>query len=145
MNTALAVLLTILSFNAIATDFTFSVPPGIPATDTDGLVITDSDIAFFTFKCGSATGVYDSDKLFQTAGRDNTGVLLRSVNASFSTVGTVTWFCAVSATGQYTDGTGQTQLRAESADGAETTVNVPPGALNPPGKPQVIRITVIVN
>jgi len=138
MNTVIAVILLLLSFNVLASSYTFTAVS--PTADTVGNVTSDTDIALFTFKCGSATGVYTMN--FPTAGRDGAGVLIKSVNATIDTTAIPMMYCAVSATRQYVDANGVTQVGPESLNSQEVSFVPVPPPLSAPGQIQVI---VIVN
>jgi len=136
--TILAVIISLLSFNVLAGSYTFTAAS--PVVDTAGNVTTDSDIAFFTFKCGAATGTYTMN--YPTAGRDGQGVLLKAASVTIDTSSIPVMYCAATATRQYVDTLGNIVVGLESAAGPEVNfVPVPPAL----GSPGAIQVIVIVN
>ena len=132
-----------LSFSASAASITFNVVS--PTHDVNGLTVTDNDIAFFTIKCGDASGGYHPGAPWTNQiGRDTNQVLQKSITVIINNTETINRiYCVATATGQYIDENVAAVLRAESVNSAEinfdpnnaSTPPVPvPGALLPPGQ-----------
>jgi len=143
MNTALAVLLAILSFNLMAAQYV--ITGTTPPFDTDGLALTDADMAYYTFHCGTATGVYDADKIYQTAGRDGNGLFIKSFTATINTAGISGLYCAQTVSRQWTDENNVVQVMAPSPLSPEAYVVPEPGLPSAPvTAPTIVKFTITI-
>ena len=95
----LFLLLSIISFNVIAENVTFTVQT--PLTDTQGKPLTDKDIHTLTIKLGNSPGVYD--QTFDLGRDTSTGVLIKSITKTLDSTGVAFRYCVATATRRKVD------------------------------------------